>query len=289
MSLSIASLHVYPVKSCAGIDLDAAELDVTGLRYDRRWMIVRVPRVEDAADPMAHELGIAVHAAATQRELPRMALIQVGLSADSLAIDAPGMPTIRLPLTETPGPAIPFSLHGAQYEGVAVDAGADAALSAFLGEPVRLLRMADAYERVVNPERSPERALTAFSDGYPLLLIGAASLDDLNRRLAERGKTPVIMRRFRPNVVVTGSEPFAEDDWKRITLGGVPFDVVKPCPRCVMTTVDPLEGRVPDPQEPLATLAAFRRAASGGVMFGQNIIHRGRGTLRVGAPVIVDA
>ncbi|MCS7070738.1 MAG: MOSC domain-containing protein, partial [Anaerolinea sp.] len=179
------------------------------------------------------------------------------------------------------------TLHGDTYEGRAVDARADAALSAFLGEPVRLLRMADAYERVVSPERSPERALTAFSDGYPLLLIGTASLDELNRRLAERGKPPVTMQRFRPNVVVSGGEPFAEDGWRRVLLDGVPFDVVKPCARCVMTTVDPLTGHIPDPHEPLATLATFRRAASGKVMFGQNIIHRGRGTLHVGAPVEV--
>ncbi|MGQ9909329.1 MAG: MOSC domain-containing protein [Candidatus Flexifilum sp.] len=289
MPLTIASLHLYPVKSCAGIDVTAADLDQTGLRYDRRWAIVRVPRAEDLADPLAYELGDLVHAAATQRELPHMALIRAGLTADALTLDAPGMPPLRLPLAETPGPAIRFTLHGDTYEGQAVDAGADAALSAFLGAPVRLLRMADGYERVVNPERSPQRALTAFSDGYPLLLIGSASLDALNQRLIERGKAPVTMRRFRPNVVVTGGEPFAEDGWLRVLLDGLPFDVVKPCARCVMTTVDPLTGRIPDPHEPLATLATFRRAASGKVMFGQNLVHRGRGTLHVGAPVEVVA
>src|SRR5690606_32053143 len=115
-----------------------------------------------------------------------------------------------------------------------------------------------------------------------LLLTQTESLADLNARLAVRSKAALPMSRFRPNVVVSGSgQPWAEDSWRQIVAGGVPFDVAKPCARCVLTSVDPATGSVPDGHEPLATLATFRKA-DGGVMFGQNVIHRALGTLHVG-------
>jgi uncharacterized protein YcbX len=121
---------------------------------------------------------------------------------------------------------------------------------------------------------------TSFTDGFPFLLISEGSLAELNRRLAN----PVPMNRFRPNLVVGGARPFDEDRWRRIRIGPVTFRVAKPCPRCVMTTVDQALGRSPS-TEPLRTLATFRRNAEGQVDFGQNLLHRGTGRLEVGMPV----
>lgn len=290
MSLTIAALYVYPLKSCAGISVNAALLDETGIRYDRRWMFVQPPETDHARDPFAHEAGTAPYPFVTQREIPRLALIHTALTETALIITLPGQPPISIPLAEQPGETLPVSVHGgAEYAGIAAYPAVDAAISAWLDRPLRLVRMADAYTRIVNPKYAPQPARTAFSDGYPLLLAGEAGLVDLNARLVERGQSPVTMARFRPNIVFAGGDPFVEDAWTRITLDGVPFDVVKPCPRCPITTVDPLTGTIPTPKEPLATLATFRRWDDGKVMFGQNIVHRGTGTLHVGGTLDILA
>jgi uncharacterized protein YcbX len=134
--------------------------------------------------------------------------------------------------------------------------------------------------RPVDPAYSPEPAHTAFTDGFPELLLSAASLADL----AERAKTPLSAERFRPNIVVTGSAPYAEDGWRQIRIGEVVFDVVKPCARCVITTLEPTTSVAG--KEPLATLASYRRRGND-VVFGQNCVHRGLGTVRVSDPVEV--
>jgi len=287
MSLTITALYVYPLKSCAGISLTAAPLDAAGLQYDRRWMFVQPPDAADQLrDPFAHEAGTAPYPFVTQREIPRLALIRPAITDAALIIMLPDQPPLSIPLTEQPGETLPVSVHGgAEYVGIAAYPTVDAVVSRWLGRPVRLVRMADSCVRIVNPKYAPELAQTAFSDGYPLLLAGEAGLADLNARLAARGQPLVTMARFRPNVVIAGGAPFAEDGWTRILLDGIPFDVVKPCPRCPITTVDPATGTIPNPKEPLATLATFRRWDEGKVIFGQNIVHRGTGTLRVGGLV----
>jgi hypothetical protein len=166
---------------------------------------------------------------------------------------------------------------------VAIDEGPSVAewLTAFLAVRCRLVRFPDDAKRRVDPEYAGPNDEVGFADGFSFLLTSCASLDDLNQRLA----APLPMNRFRPNIVVSGGEAFEEDRWKRIRIDGITFAVVKPCARCVTTTVDQQTGEAS--REPLRTLATFRNVAGRGVMFGQNLIHGQSGTLHVGAEVAV--
>ncbi|HBL54839.1 MAG TPA: hypothetical protein DDZ36_02830 [Deltaproteobacteria bacterium] len=139
--------------------------------------------------------------------------------------------------------------------------------------------MPDHSNRPVDPDFAVGEYQAAFSDAYPLLLISEASLNDLNNRLPE----PVAMKRFRPNLVVNNTKPYEEDSWKKIIIGECEFQVVKPCSRCILTTVDPETGEFSG-KEPLRTLATYRKQ-SGNVMFGQNLIATIKGKLEVGMPV----
>ncbi|HEY8468551.1 MAG TPA: MOSC N-terminal beta barrel domain-containing protein [Longimicrobiales bacterium] len=263
---SLAAIYVYPVKSAAGIALDAAELDAFGLRHDRRWLVV---------DPAGRFM--------TQRRHPRLALIRSALGADTLTLDAPGMPTLALPLE--PPAAATERVRIWSDDVDARSAGDDAArwVSAFLGTPCRLVYMPDSTVREVSLRYGKPGDRVAFQDAYPLLLLSEQSLAVLNARLAE----PLPVNRFRPNLVIRGAaEAHAEDAWRRIRVGAVELDVVKPCARCAITTVDQATGRR-DGKEPLRTLATYRRGPNGGVLFGMNAIHRARGTLRVGDAVEV--
>ncbi len=266
----VTGLYVYPIKSCAGIALENAQLDARGIVYDRRWMVVS----DDE-----QERGLFL----SQRELPQMALIQPALSDETLIVRAPRLPELWLPLTP---PANAKSVTAIVWDDtcLAYDEGDEAAgwLTRHLGVPARLVRMADAFVRPVDPQYASAGAQTAFSDGYPALITAQASLDDLNARLAARGKAAVSMLRFRPNIVIGGCAPYAEDGWQRVQIGAVAFDIVKPCKRCAITTVDPASGSIPDREEPLATLAAYRRGPRGGVLFGQNAVHRALGKLALG-------
>lgn len=282
---TVVELNTYPIKSCAKISTETVDLEGTGFLHDRRWMVAFRER---AGAPLEY---------LSQREEPRLALVQPRFAdyGDTLMLTAPGMPEIRLGVEERPsdrGEWLEVLLRSDCY--LALDEGREIAawLSEYLRLDARLLRMPGDYVRQVNPVYSPEPARTAFSDGYPVLLISRADLRSLNERLAEQGKPAVTMERFRPNLVIEGSAAFAEDGWKRIRVGEVIFDVVKPCPRCVMTTVEPSLGTFSSGLlrgEPLATLATFRRTAEGKVMFGQNLVHRGMGTLRLGDPVEILA
>ncbi len=261
----VSALYIYPVKSCAGIRLESAELDRRGLQYDRQWMVV------DQANRFV-----------TQREYPPLALAQPTLSDDCLTLTAPGLPRLSLPLAGYEGN--PREVVVWRDTCLALDEGEVAAawFSDLLRSRVRLVRMPDRFERLTSTEYTAEPGLLSFADGYPLLFTSESSLDELNRRLLARGKAPVSMDRFRPNVVVAGCPPYAEDTWQCVHIAGIRFDLVKPCARCVITTVDPSTGSIPDVGEPLATLATYRRGQNGGAMFGQNGLHRGCGTLRVG-------
>jgi hypothetical protein len=266
---TISSLHIYPIKSCGGIDVTQAALTPRGFAYDRQWMIVQDDN---------EERGMFL----TQRELPEMALVQPTIDGDTLLIRAPGMSDLCVPLMQIPdAPTLPVVVW--RDTCVAVDEGALAAqwVSEYLGLSARLVRMADAFVRPVDPTYAKTPAQTGFSDGYPLLLISEASLADLNERLCGRGKAAIPMRRFRPNIVVSGCDAYAEDGWSDFTIAGLPFEGVKLCARCPITTVDPATGSIPDVQEPLATLATYRKATRG-VLFGQNVIHRELGMISIG-------
>jgi uncharacterized protein YcbX len=247
--MHISELFYYPIKSGAGVALTEAVLDERGIVGDREFMVV---------DDFGRFL--------TQREAPLLALV----SWESPHVLTPvGRATIEA------GPLRDVTVW--DYAGPAIDCGDEVAvlLSDFLGRCARLVRTPPGHAR-----RSDDgRTGVGFADGYPLLLIGQASLAELNARLPQ----PLPMNRFRPNVVVADSAPFAEDTWGRIRLGEVAVDVVKPCKRCAITAVDQATGERGD-GEPLRTLGSFRKV-KGGVIFGQNVVHEQLGTLRVGDAV----
>ncbi len=255
-------MYVYPLKSGCGNAVREMTLDDRGPAGDRRWMLVGPDNVF-----------------LTQRELPRMVLIHVAATGAGLECTAPGMMTLQV---STP---VNGSRHNARVFKDTVDVmdASEAAgqwFSAFLAHPCRLVYQPQNSLRPVNANFAAPGTPVSLADGFPLLLIGQGSLDDLNRRLQQ----PVEMIRFRPNLVVEGSEPFAEDTWRRIRVGEIEFDVAKPDVRCTIPMVDPATGT--SGKEPIQTLATFRRRDNK-VMFGQYLIHRRQGTLRLGEPVVV--
>ncbi len=259
----VTGLYVYPVKSCRGIALEQATLDARGIVHDREWLVV-----DDASRFL------------TQREVPRLALIRPTLADDALHLEAPGLPPLRLPYG---GGGAVRAVTIWRDTCPALDQGDAAAawLSDFLGHRCRLVRFADDHVRHVNPAYArSERDQVAFADGYPLLLISEASLQDLNRRLPE----PLPMNRFRPNIVVRGCAPYAEDEWDTLRIGEVLAYGVKPCPRCAIPMTDQETAR--RGKEPLRTLATYRDSDLG-ILFGQNVIHAAPGVLRVGDAVEV--
>jgi hypothetical protein len=261
--ITLSELYIYPVKSAAGTAATRATVDSRGLAGDRRWMVV---------DEQREFL--------TQRSHPRLALISVIAYPDRLALAAPGMPPLTVAAPAIGAPTMPVQVWGDVCDAVPAVGEPASWLSGFLGETVDLVYMPDATRREVVRESGDPPALVGFADGFPFLLLSEASLDDLNRRMA----TPLPMDRFRPNLVVRGCDPYAEDSWRRIRIGEIAFDVVKPCSRCSTTTVDQLTGE--RGKEPLATLARYRRVGTE-VMFGQNLIHAGEGELCVDDEVTV--
>jgi uncharacterized protein YcbX len=267
MGLVLSELRVHPVKSCRGFVVAERELDRFGLALDRAFMVVD------------EERGLFL----TQREEPRLARIVPSIEGTVMTLAADGAASVAVDLARTGGTRIPIEVW--RHRGDGVDQGAEAArwLSALLGRPLRLVRIPPDHARRVNPDRVPEAAFTAFSDGYPLLVLTRESLGDLNGRLP----APLPMERFRPNLVIEGAEPYAEDGWRRIRVGPVELEIVKPCDRCGITTVDQALG-ARDGREPLRTLNRYRRR-EGAVFFGQNAVHRGAGKLAAGMPVEVLA
>ncbi|WP_022949451.1 MOSC domain-containing protein [Methylohalobius crimeensis] len=259
----LSAIYLYPVKSLGGIQVRARDLDRFGLHCDRRWMVVT---------PEGRFM--------TQREFPQMAVVQSELlSGDRLKLHHPDCGEFPVPAVDFEPNRMDVAVWNDRVDAVPVGKEADQWLSEAIGVSCRLVWFPDDALRPVDSAYAGEGRYTAFSDGFPLLLIGQSSLDDLNRRLPE----PLPMRRFRPNLVVTGAPPYAEDGWRQIAVGGIFMRVAKPCSRCGITTVDPATGRIAG-KEPLATLATYRKR-NHKVYFGQNVIPEERGTLRVGSPV----
>jgi uncharacterized protein YcbX len=259
----IASLHVHPVKSCAGIALRQVMALPTGLEHDREWMVV------DGAGRFV-----------TQREAPRMALIRTALGERSLQLKAVAA-SVQIPFGHE-GPLREVEVWRSRVP--AFDAGEEAAafFSEFLGRDLRLVRFDARHARLSNRDRTGGlRAPNLFSDGYPVLVASEGSLADLNRRCGR----DLPMARFRPNIVLEGAAPWAEDRLGDFRAGDAELRIVKPCTRCVITTTDQASG-LRDGEEPLRTLKAFRYDASvRGVTFGQNAIVRRPGLLSVGDAV----
>lgn len=262
---TLSSIIVYPLKSAAGVGLDSAVVEEHGLALDRRWMLID----EDG--------GFL-----SQRKLPRMALIRVGIAGDHLSIQAPAMPPLYLELEPEGGVPVTTHIWADTCTGLAVDPEADAWFSSFLHVNCRLVYIPLASFRTVDQEFAEPGDYVGYADGFPFLLASTSSLADLNKR----ANTDLPMNRFRPNLVMTGFEPYAEDKWRYFRVGQIGFRVVKPCARCSITTVDQDTGETG--KEPLQTLANYRRIG-GKVLFCQNLIHDGRGILRVGHPILVES
>jgi uncharacterized protein len=260
--ITVSTLTYYPIKACRGFDVPASNITRMGLEHDRRMMVVT---------PDGEFL--------TQREYPRLALITPTLKNESVTLSAPDFDSLQIGIQSsgTPMPVDIWSSTGVD----AIDQGDEAAtwFSDWLGISVRLVHIADGFKRKVNPHYAvnPDDH-TGFADGYPILIISEESLQDLNSRL----DSALPMNRFRPNLVVKGCEPFAEDTWKRIRIGDVEMALVKPCPRCVVTTID--KETLAKSKEPLRTLEKFRRHELGAI-FGMNTIPLNEGKIEIGMNV----
>ena len=261
--ISLSGLYVYPIKSCGGIAVERWQVDERGPRYDRRWMLV-------------DETGSFM----SQRRFERMALIGVRIEPNGLIVDAPGMTPLEVPFRPPDSTLLLASVWDDLVEGLTVGDDANRWFSEFLDVGCKLVYLPDESLRMVDPTYGGPKDQVGLADAFPFLLISEASLSDLNSRLEH----PVPTDRLRPNLVVRGCEPFAEDTWRLVRIGQITFRVVKPCARCAITTVDQ---RTAEPgKEPLRTLAQFRKVGTK-ILFGQNLIHDTRGTLRTGDPVDV--
>ncbi len=264
--LVISELTIYPVKSLGGIALREMPLDTRGPTFDRRWLVT---------DSQGQFL--------TQREYPRMCLIKTVLDADMLTLSAPAMPNLHVAIARAATDA--RSVVTVWRDTIAAgDCGAEAAawLSTVLECACRLHYLPEDSRRAVDPTYARSGDQVGFADGFPLLLIAEASLQAFNAELS----IAIGSERFRANIVVAGCAPYAEDEWRRVRIGSIEFDVVKPCSRCVIPSIDPITAT----RQPIVstTLARLRRRGDA-VYFGQNIIHRGLGTIRCGDSVVVLA
>ncbi len=265
MTITVSELHIYPVKSLRGIPLQTSNLDYSGLRYDRRWMVVTPD-------------GIML----TQRTHPQMALVEPAIDDDCLVLDAFGMKSHRVPPTDAAMPRVASAVFGSEVSGI--DVGDETAnwLTQAIGEECRLIAFPASDTRPCDPAVSKRGDHTLYADGFPLLILGQSSLDDLNARLA----SPVTMQRFRPNIVVQGSGAFAEDRWDQVAIGDIPLRIVQACARCSVPTVDPDAGVLAGP-EPIHTMSSFRER-DGEIYFGVNATPDAEGTLSVGDSLNVN-
>lgn len=267
----LESIHVYPVKAMRAVDLGESAVEPWGLAGDRRWLVT------DSGGRFI-----------SQREEPRLALVSAryGQPGQDLAItlSAPGQPALRVEAPSAAGGAelTEVSVWRSHLLAAAAGPGADEWVSAYLGRPARLVHLDDPRRRPVDPDYGAPGDTVSFADGYPLLVTTTSSLEALGKWLADDGEEPVPMTRFRPNVVVAGTEAWDEDNWRQIRIGAVSFRVAKPCGRCVVTTTDQETGQ--RGSQPLKMLGRKRRLGSD-LVFGQNLIPDGPGTIRAGDPV----
>jgi uncharacterized protein YcbX len=249
-----------------GIAIDSAILTDRGFEYDRRWMLVDVD-----------------NCFISQREVTAMALLKVSLSANGLLVKNSSKPHtfIEIPFQPPAATTTMVTVWSDRVRAQWVSAEADAWFSEQLGMVCRLVYMPDATHRRVDGRYAHNKEITSFSDGYPLLLIGQASLDDLNSRLPN----PVPMDRFRPNIVFTGGAPYQEDVMKQFSIGAIHFMGVKLCARCVMTTID--QQTAARAKEPLKTLSTYR-AKNNKIYFGQNLLYNGGGVIKIGDIIVTE-
>jgi uncharacterized protein YcbX len=282
--MHITEINIYPIKSLKGISVNSALVEPRGLQHDRRWMLT---------DKDGKFM--------TQREFPRMAAMSVRVESGELRVESDGAGEIGIPFEPRNGERRQVTIWQSVCEGEIYDDVVNQWFSDILSTDCQLVYMPDDTQRSVNSRFDRGGEIVSFADGYPLMLLSEASLADLNTRItnADEGvRDPLPMNRFRPNIVVSGSDAYAEDNWTKIRIGETVFRGTKPCERCVITTVDQSRGEF-DGKDPLKTLATYRMATDvmperleslgvtpNAVLFGQNLIPETPGaTIRVGDEV----
>lgn len=263
----LSAIHIYPVKSMGAQSLHQARVCPEGLAGDRRFMVIK---------PSGDFITARTH--------PALQLItplgqDEDIHAGRLRLSYPGQPDLTLDVCEFEKAPVKTQVWKDGFEALSIHAQADTWISTLLGEPARLIWLGETSNRF----REKLDTRVSFADGYPLLLISEASLADLNLRADAISR----MSQFRTNLVVSDTEAFAEDGWKRIRIGEVEFLLAKPCSRCVMTTIIPGTDRFHPQGEPLATLSKFRKTQQGDVNFGQNLIALNEGIIHEGDDVVI--
>ncbi|WP_373478826.1 MOSC domain-containing protein [Geminocystis sp.] len=276
--MKVTEIFIYPIKSCQGISLTHARITPKGLKnfyetafYDRQFMLV-------------DEKGKFL----TQRQYPQLATIQVEISEEKLYLRCENNNISDFELTPSIGKEL-VNVNVWRDYTIAIDQGEEVAKwfkeALKIDISCRLVQQSDDYIRSINPNYSiKENQPVSFADGFPFLLTNTASLEELNQRLTNKypeEKPHFFMNCFRPNIVVNTEFPFIEDTWKKIQIGEIKFDVVKPCSRCIVTTTDQKTGTINPLKEPLLTLSTFRNT-SDGIMFGQNLIAVDEGIIKIG-------
>jgi uncharacterized protein YcbX len=265
ISIKLSGLYIYPVKSLAGISVSHWPVVETGLKYDRKWMII---------DESGQFLS--------QRRVASLALIKTSLTDDALVLSAPAMKDLILPLESRGNDLVPVTIWHDQSYARTVSPEADRWLSRFLHRDCRLVRQPDEEVRRVDPVYGSPADQVAYSDGFPFLLLSESSLASLNEAIP----LALPMSRFRPNLVVSGCAAYAEDTWREIAIGPIEFRLPKPCSRCVVPTIDQETAEMG--KEPLATLNRTRKWQNK-VYFGQNALHDQCGELSVGDSVRIKS
>ncbi len=257
----LSQIYVYPVKSLSGIQVSAWPVDKNGLQYDRKWMLI---------DEQQQFLS--------QRRLPKMALIKTRIEYDQLILSAPSQDDLVLALNPETGADIKVGIWRDECLAKSVSAAADVWLSEFLQTTCRLVYHPDDRQRQVDQRYASANDQTAFSDGFPFLIVSENSLNSLNQALP----FAVSMARFRPNLVIADCDSYAEDHWRLIEINQIHFRLPKPCSRCSVPGIDP--DTAISAKEPLATLSRLRKWENQ-VYFGQNALHDQAGQLAVGSTV----
>jgi uncharacterized protein len=266
MLLIVTEITIYPIKSLGGISLQSAIVEDRGLQHDRRWVL-------------ADENNVFI----TQRQNEQMALINVAITEDGLRVyhRLKRIAPLQIPFVPQTTTNEQITIWDDVVRGIRVSDEADAWFSAVLGMRCSLFFQPDDSIRLTDPKYSiTKEEHTSFADGYPILVIGQASLDELNAKLEE----PVSMKRFRPNLVFTGGEAHVEDSWKYFSIGEVKLVGVKPCARCVLTTINPETAE--KGKEPLRTLTQYRNV-NNKILFGQNLLVVETGKISVGDEVLM--
>jgi len=265
MPALLSEIIIYPIKSLAGISVKRWQVNAKGLLYDRKWMLI------DENNKFL-----------SQRRLPKMALITTAMVDNSLALSAPAMENITLSLDDSnEGEEVITEIWHDQCPARCVSATMNEWFSQFLKIPCRLVYQPENIIRSVDPRYANTTDKVYFSDGFPFLIISEASLRSLNEAM----RLDLTMARFRPNLVIANCEAYAEDYWRKISIGKINFRLPKPCSRCSVPAINPVSAEIT--KEPLTTLSRLRKW-QGKVYFGQNALHDEAGVLTLGEDVVIN-